>query len=385
MFRTLVLLLLLLAAPDFARANDNLSPVNCSETLAPLPSLPWHERIDFAHIEKLLAYGEIQQIRTLEDFQIERGKKGAGTTANITVFTFAGDVHAVWKSDGGDAEREVGSYLAARQLGMTLVPPTVMRDFPAGTAITAIPPGTSGSLQFYVDDNKYRLPADRKAPKHFEAPRLQREDRLLFNWVFGNWDGHFGNLVVEAYATGASLAMIDNAAVGDRRVHSQWGGFPFVPGGSAKRSRSAKAYEKADEFPFAHARLLENPTLEDFVREVGDRVSMEDILDRWQWIGKKKTRTMNIVFWQGELWYQGVSFGRFGRTVPDYTLPSTVEAYRKITRRDLESYFPTAVAGTIPLMIQRRDEFVRRADLAIREGKVDEQGRIVLREETETQ
>lgn len=383
MLRTLALLALVLSAPQFVLANDE-PLVSCPQALAPLPGKPWHERIDFARIEELLAHGEIQQIRTLEEFQAARGKKGAGTTANITVFTFEGDVHAVWKSDGGDAEREVGSYVIARKLGMELVPPTVMRDFPAGTAISAIQPGTPGSLQYYVDDNKYLLPPERKAPKHFEAPRLQREDRLLFNWVFGNWDGHFGNLVVEAYDGGASLAMIDNAAVGDRRVHSEWGGHPFVPGGTAKRSRSANAYEKADEFPFAHARLLENPTLEDFVREVGDRVSMEDILDRWQWIGKKKTRTMNIVFWQGELWYQGVSFGRFGRTVPDYVLPSTVEAYRAIKRDDLEKHFPTAVPGTIPLMLQRRDEFVRRADRAVSDGKVDELGRIVLREETET-
>jgi hypothetical protein len=96
---------------------------------------------------------------------------------------------------------ELAAYVVARELGLDLVPPTVLRE--VGIAASGLKPSSrprQGSLQFWVENalvehelvtGKHAYPGSRRLKNE------QLSEILVFDCIIGNTDRHAGNILID--------------------------------------------------------------------------------------------------------------------------------------------------------------------------------------------
>jgi hypothetical protein len=349
---------LVLQQPSFA-----LTPYeDCGQALIPGPA-PWFKKITFRKTEDLMKNGRILSIRPLGEFQEASGKKKSGTHS-VYILSFEGGVKAAWKPDG-DPGIEVGAYRAARLIGSRQVPPTVVRTISAeGVDLNAVAPavfgevqGRTGSAQYFVDSSIDLLGGKLSKQEVFaKIPQKQISDRLLFNFVFGQWDAHMGNIIVD---DSYSIALIDNGAI-NSRLAVRYGELPFRCNMGVKPSARIAPEKEPATFPFDQAVTLNNPTKEQFADFMNARLEPSQIDAFWKWREKSKDNTMAIVVWRNAVWIQGIGFQNYGPQKPDVFSASTIEGYRSLNFDNLRKALPPVFADDrIREMLGRRDQVLR--------------------------
>jgi len=341
------------------------SPQNCaaaaSSAIAKLPvkarsdgSVPWYAKISFTKTERLLRTAKINEMKDLLQAEKEIGKKASGTTEGMKKITFEDGTKAVWKPGKWQQPyAEVGAYQLSRLVGSRLVPPTVIREINS----------VVGSMQYYVDTSfdLKQMTEQQRNDLWTQVPIWQKAQRDIFNFVFGNWDLHRGNVLID---DSHSIVSIDNGVIKSRQ-QVRWGERPFLLKiGFSRQAREKYKNYPQTPFPFDQATTLPNPTKEQFAIFIHDYNSDPETVERfWRWIENDKDRTMDVVFWQGGIWIRSKNHANYGPIQPSKFPEKLLQSYAALTFVGLRQILaPEAFSDVvIEEMLQRRDLMLRAA------------------------
>lgn len=365
----LLLAVLLVVPPSVSLAM----PGRCESLFSQAAIEPWFSKLDFQQIEEKLRTLKIVSMQALGTALKAQGKKGDGSTAGLALVEFEDGTRAVWKP-GLRNLAEVDAYKAARKTGSRLISPTVERIFDTSSVATGakfdpeIAPtalGVTGSLQLFIPTSYdlTKLPRREREAIWALIPIEQRAERDIFNFVFGNWDLHWGNVLVD---DSNSVVSIDNGVI-RMRQQVRFGELPFkqmliYPA----ELRTKEADQNPGPFPFDSAVYLDHPSVEDVTAFLKDRTTATD-LDRFI-RGRVKDKSdpdlsMRVVFWNNSVWIQGIGFQNYGPTVPPVYPADVVDAYRALTFEILREIFRADIFPDVAIreMLERRDELVEAA------------------------
>lgn len=322
------------------------SPVGAQKLSASaLKPAPWHRRIDFAGVEKNLARGEIKTIVAKDVFFSSEGRETPGTQEAFVV-TFADGSRAIWKPEKKlrNSYAEKAAYDLSKLIGLPLVPPTVIRKIGE----------REGSLQFWIES---AVDPAKMSSKDFYA-RIPREEFSaieIFQFIFGQWDRHKGNLIVDA---APSAAMIDNSAIGTRQK-VRYGELPYLlllP----MRKEAAAAHSQDEAFPFDSAVPVPAATAEAFRAALSGKVE-DKAIDDGKWIWNKKTApNLKVVFWRGNVWIQR-DLPSAPIMVPEFR-EKELARYRTLTFENLRATLPQSFSDDkVRDILERRDQILAAA------------------------
>jgi hypothetical protein len=295
--------------------DNNLNP-RLSYTTKPLSLLSDHDR---EKIEEALIKEHVVSLTKIADYLTQQGKV-CDADNEVYVALLKSGLKAIFKP-GEDRYAEVVAYRASTFLGLTFVPPTVLRT------IDKIP----GSLQLFVDS-----PIDlyKDAAIYNKIDTQEIRTMKLFYFVFGQWDMHKGNQLIELSNKQPHLVLIDNAGMTNKQ-QVQYGDFAFVClAWSNKRNDDFTV-----PFPFDQPQTLSQPSLEELERIFDEFMPNENIKRFWQ-----RHKRITYCIWHNALWIQ------FYKDNPDYTpnyvpLPDSalLARYKKLTKEIIEEFWKEAL------------------------------------------
>ena len=358
--RFFITILSLLFSFGFASALPSYA-VSCElEVLQSAPGKPWNS-IGFTKTEKALLNRKILRIKLLKDFATESGKKPSGTSPTFLV-ELEGGLLGVWKVNSwGDADYEVDAYKFARLIKSRQVPPTVKRPIPKEEFHRLLssphPELTSydGSLQYFVRSKIDLLDGhSHNYLKKVSAKDLS--DKAVFYFVFGQWDNHSGNLIIDDTYT---QALIDNSCIG-MRTQIRYGELPF------RRIVTIKATDAnrgkvgfGTEFPFDQVQYLTNPTPEDIVKFAHGEVTVEQVMKSWGFL-KTEGCKYGFILWNDMLWAQKNIWYKPAQTA--IYSEATLSQYRALTFEKLRAVAHHGYSdGVIYDVLARRDQVLAAA------------------------
>lgn len=401
---TVGLLLASLAGSSSAAGGDACSDLfnRPAASIESPAATPWFSKIQFAATENTLRTMKIASVKDLKASMAEDGKKPSGTTLGMLLITFADGSKAIWKPGSGKLA-EVAAYRVARLVGSRLVPPTVERTLDANSFQASVPPemtaaliGRTGSLQSFIPTSidLTTTPGSKRAELWEKVPKEQRAQRDIYNFVFGNWDLHWGNVLVD---DSHSIVQIDNEVIRSR-VMVRFGELPFIRRLSFSKSvREAMKDVQEGPFPFAQAVYLDKPTIAQFVIVLRTHTDPEDlanyvrnrmikipsdvlepfvtlvrtqappdVLERYvaahvdTMSSANINLSMKIVLWDRAVWIQGIGFQNYGPINPPEFSERVLDAYRKLTFESLRSVLPESLFRDQALkeMLWRRDQIL---------------------------
>ncbi|MBC7741422.1 MAG: hypothetical protein H7061_04440 [Bdellovibrionaceae bacterium] len=311
-------------------------------------SKTWFSKISFSGVENILINEKVVKAENLKVAMTQNGKRPSGTTVGMLRLTFADGTMAIWKPGTWSPMGEVTAYKAARLVGSRLVPPTVLRTFDAeaidhakiDSELAGQLIGKTGSIQFFVETpiDLLNMNKEQRQTLWAQVPENQKNDRNLFNFVFGQWDLHWGNLLVDE---SKSIVSIDNSAIRNRQM-VRYGELPYLRKFSFYRltKNSVDSITRA-AFPFDHPIILKNPSKADFTSLVKNFVEPLEIERFWHWRKDSADNTMNIIFWDNAIWIQAIGYSNYGpiRAGTVYS-DKTLDYYRALTPEKLREVFP---------------------------------------------
>lgn len=388
--------------------QEKIIPKDSAET-----SKPWFWRIQFKRTEKTLSYGKIISVTDLKSALKESGKEPSGTTVGMALIVFADGTRAIWKP-GLKNRTEVAAYRAARAVGSRLIPPTVERTVNASDFEPSVPSeiimamnGQLGSLQYFVSTpyDLLKIGGTERAKIWEKVPIAQKAQRDIFNFVFGNWDLHWGNILIDETL---SIVQIDNGEIRARQK-VRYGELPFIRrlGFSAEAKKKLIGVNEGG-FPFDSAIKLNNPSIlqviaairnyvepkdlatfikarlknfknpnltkeaiekltegfAELIRQQSNPTTLEDYFRDYLLNLTPTDLSMQIVFWDKGVWIQAIGFQNYKPIIPPIFQENVLNGYRALTFDILRSIFPieTFSDQAIKEMLSRRDQILSVAD-----------------------
>jgi hypothetical protein len=307
--------------------------------------LSWQATVRWEEVEGRLLRDPVVAVESMSDFLRRTGHRFTGH-GSVFLISFASGLQAAVKPRQVSAASEAGAYRASQWLKSNLVPPTVQRRFRASDfeALQLSPDwireltAQVTSVQLFIE-SPYDLSAlsvEAREELWSQVSEDQKIERTLFAFVFGQWDLHWGNLILDA---NFSLAMIDNENIRTRQA-VRYGELPFL--WSLRLQPSFESGASFGSFPFHENHLLVRPDGNQIRTFLGDRVSDQAWENFWKWHLNKPDLTMRIVFWQNAVWIQRIGFGNYGPLViRRRPRPEVLAQYRSLTLADLRSFFPS--------------------------------------------
>lgn len=305
------------------------------------PQPNWHNHLDFEALEHRLYSEPVASMVSLESYFKKKNKRFRATH-DILLVTLESGLKGIFKV-GNYSYAEVAAYRLSELIGIHLVPPTVLRTIN----------GTLGSLQFYIAD-AIEIPNvsfQKKLLKKIDAKVLH--DMKLFYYIAGQWDTHVGNQIIVADKGKNHLALIDNAAL-LYRSFSRYGGPTFVEKGDNSLIRLPHGVP----FPFNEGCTINDNLKKELFLVFKPFLSTDYILSF------ARFDSITYIVWNDILWIGWKD--RHRKRFTKYYYRSTLEAFSKLTRKDLESVWhewctvhPEHANELIHLFLARRDEVLR--------------------------
>ena len=329
----------------------------------------WNERLSFSGVEHAFQHEKIVSIQTLKEAQEAIGKTASGSHP-IFKLKFQSGVEGVFKPNyNGSAHAEVDAYRISKLIHSRQVPPTVKIEMSAARVEDSLKhspywdflQGLEGSVQYYVPSPYDLVKMDGASEEALRrALPKEKSDQKLFQFVFGQWDAHPGNQIVDG---SGHLALIDNTAI-QNPVKTLYGESPFRSNFPVKREARVSFDQEPEKFPFKNAVRLQNPTKEEFTN------AMERYWEPWQiedyWKARErsysKDKTMAIVVWHNEVWIQGIGFQNYGTRAEAFSR-TTLENYRKLDFKTLRQELSPGISDEqIEDYLDRRDQVLKAAE-----------------------
>lgn len=311
------------------------------------PARPWYQNLDFTATRHKLERMRIKRIRSLRQFlEDEKHIKWEGSN-ELFLIELADGTRAVFRTEerpwGSTAE--VSGYRFARYLGSRLVPPTTRRTLHRGAG-AGIPgwawktPSRLGSLQLFIDAKGEPLALPLMSEK-------ERADVEVISFVFGRYDNHSGNLLLDA--AGAPVMIDFEGSMNLQKV--RYGEVPYVVHGG--RFHSPDSVPRSQPFPFDAPKKLVNPTLEQVQTTFGpwwNQLWPSGMVMCHKMTADVPDHIIRYVIWDDRLWVQM----NMPRRHPCYTnvySKRTLDRLKLLSRRALraklltEQYAPEHIEG----------------------------------------
>jgi hypothetical protein len=192
------------------------------------------------------------------------------------------------------------------------------------------------------------------------VPNWQKSQRDIFNFVFGNWDLHWGNILID---DSDSIVQIDNGVIRGRMM-VRYGELPWVR--KLSYSTEAKLSERLGPFPFDNFVHLDKPSIDQFAELVRSKADPKDLANFVNIRTKNKVEdmTMNVAFWDNGIWIQSIGYSNFKPIIPQTFSKKVIDSYRALTFDNMKALLPPGVFQdkVILEMLGRRDQIVRAAE-----------------------
>ena len=291
-------------------------------------------------IEYRLANDTIKNVTSLSEVLKKQGKTSKAN-AKIKMVELEHGLKGVCKK-GESKYAEIAAYKASKALGLTLVPPTIMRTID----------GIEGSLQHYIASSVDLL--NTKGSQSFKKLNPKdKSDMKIFYYVFGQWDTHQGNQII---SDKGCLSLIDNEGM-NRRVYNKYGDYPFIE----KGENSTLPSIKTDTFPYDKAITIRPHSYHQLDTLFSPYINSKQIKVLWE-----KRKSITYVIWQDTLWIYMNKHPL--RTKTKYYYASTLEKLKQLDRAKLAAIWseglptdPTYYEKIITLTLERRDELLEAA------------------------
>jgi len=304
----------------------------------------WDDRLDVDAIEHCLQHEQIADTQNISRYLSKTGTSSKASHEMLFV-TLESGLKGVFKS-GEYHYAEVAAYRACKALGQRLVPPTVIRTIN----------GKQGSLQFLVES-----PIDVKKGPHgaelFKKVSSKNiSDMMLFYFVFGQWDNHRGNQIINVHQGKGYLALIDNSAI-LHRSYAHYGDYSFIEKGVNKKVYSSCTRS----FPFDKAKTIRPQSLNQLKSVFKPYISDAAINKLWM-----KRKPITYCIWCDTLWIKMQGSVKPSSTKEYYA--SSLKAYERLHRATLEKIWAEWLLQDrehaqqlIELTLKRRDAMLKAA------------------------
>ncbi len=305
----------------------------------------WDDRLDLQAIEDRLRTEEVAHTERISRYLEKNGKVSKASHYMLIVFLESG-LKAVFKP-GEYAYAEVAAYRANKALGQRLVPPTVFRTIE----------GKQGSLQFLVETPVDLRKTASVAELFKKVSAKDMSDMKLFYFVFGQWDAHIGNQLINPHRGKAHLALIDNAGI-LHRSYARYGDYFFIEKGTNEHVHSTCT----TSFPFDQVKTIRPKSLNEVRTLFKPYISEEAIRKLWE-----RHKPIAYCIWCDVLWMQ--MYKNSPTIKPPATsryYASTLKAYENLHRTLLEKVWAEWLVENrshgeqlIMLTLERRDQMLR--------------------------
>ncbi len=295
-------------------------------------SLLWSE----IKIEHQLENGKVKSIISMRDFLAKQGR--AADFYNPVFFVILDNgLEGVFKPDS-EAEGmfgEIAAYEASKITNLNVVPPTVIRNIQ----------GKKGSFQLYVKN----VAVNNFQDAWSKLPAVIKGDCIAFQFVFGQWDTHEGNIL---FINDHQVMLIDNSGmVQSQQANIEKGVFVRKAYSDKRRDNwdTPFNFDSAKEIAFAD--IPYNEELKDF-----DNVSFKFLEV------SKKPLVFNV--WRNSLWFKPYSDKVFKLEAISKTFFESLkflnkEQLNKIWKNYPKSWTKARKAEMLNAILNRRDQLLR--------------------------
>jgi hypothetical protein len=190
----------------------------------------------------------------------------------------------------------------------------------------------------------------------------EKSEMHLFRFIFGQWDTHEGNRLLQTNGSRTRIALIDNAGI-SLRLQTRYGQFGYWSKGALHKVNSIANRSKT--FPFNSAKTVQKPTaktLFSLFHSFIDRAQRDYVLTRYA--------KVIYVIWHNHLWLQSALRGFTLDHTNDY-YRSEITAYRSLTAQALRNIWgqaaltspelKTKLPEIIALTLDRRGQVLKAA------------------------
>lgn len=338
-----------MATSVFAIETQNETTFSCVEKLQ---SYEWRDHLD--EIEQQLKqapFTKIKSIIPMREHLKSLGKQEAGSHP-VFLVEFEDGLRAVWKPEmkPGAVAGEAIAYHAARMIGLRNVPPCVELD------------SRRGVLCYYVHSSIDIKSANEKQRKEIFSKISPKEisDMLVFHFLFGQNDRHFGNILVDDQYR---IVLIDNESI---RMLTQFNlnGVSYARRATLKHELRSKDDEfYGTPFPFDRVRFLNmnNPAVvEGFLRNTDANL---DVLNMQ--VKGIENKMLPMILWRNIFWTP-VRANFLPPFKFDILSGSTMKAVAGLTRAKIREIFDKDRFSQlhIDLIMQRRDQLLEKSKTA---------------------
>ena len=322
-----------------------------------------------AAIVACLEKGPVHGYESMDSFLITQ-KKRVDFDNTVYLLQLKGGVRGVFKpalepAALRDSYAEVAAFRASHYLGLSFVPPTVLRTLCLeGKVMT-------GSVQLYVNTTRDLLEDGVFQKTLQEVPKDMLADLKIFYFVLGQWDTGAHNLLALKCDGVTHLLAIDNAGIANaQRVH--YGQLPFVC--------LSPVRGEVKNFSFK-VEVLEKPTYQSLkarLKRAGVSEAGTDFLKKLSFYKKP----LHYVVHQKLLWRQfhaadGEEDLLFFKAYSDAITPRLCKALQSLNAKVVRSFFPedaekvygkALFADLLQHILERRDQVLRFFALPFKES-----------------
>lgn len=307
----------------------------------------WDDHLDLQTIEDRLQNEEITHAERISHYLEKQGKASKASNHMLFVMLESG-LKAVFKP-GEYAYAEAAAYRANKALGQRLVPPTVLRTVN----------GKEGSLQFLVESKGDLRKIPHGADLINKVSAKDRSDMKIFYFVFGQWDAHIGNQLVNIHHDKAHLALIDNAGI-LHRSYAHYGDYFFIEKGTNEQIASLCT----PSFPFDQVKTIRAKSVEGLRKLFKPYLSEQSIYKMYS-----RHKPITYCIWCNTLYVKMYDHSPTIRPpVTKRYYASTLKAYEKLDRVMLLEFWAEWYAHhkdhaeqLIVNTLERRDQLLRAA------------------------
>ena len=264
-----------------------------------------------------------------------------------------------------DSYAEVAAFRASQYLGLSFVPPTVLRTLCLDGKVM------TGSVQLYVNTLLDLLEVGVFQKTLQEVPKDMLTDLKIFYFVLGQWDTGAHNLLALKCDDVTHLLAIDNAGIANaQRVH--YGRLPFVCLGPFRG--------EVKDFSFK-VEVLEKPTYQSLkarLKRAGVSEAGTGFLKKLSFYKKP----LHYVVHQKLLWRQFHAADSeedllFFKAYSDAITPRLCKALQSLNAKVVRSFFPedaeqvygkALFADLLQQILERRDQVLRFFALPFKES-----------------
>lgn len=193
----------------------------------------WDECQDLSYVLESLNHGELIYTCPMREFLEQRNKQATfNNEVHYGILKYQDNFVAVaLKPKAGDEISSIFAEKIAYDIYEALIAPHTGHHFIPPTTVRLFSDGRLASCQYFVEteDHEDMWKEEFRAAVFQHVPHEHVQEMALFNAIFNNWDRHPGNYMATFREGVFHLASIDNEAIENKSILTEWGKRSYIP------------------------------------------------------------------------------------------------------------------------------------------------------------